>query len=112
MNSASGRHSGINNWGLAPDSVQKIREVLAQYPRIERAVLYGSRAKGNYRPGSDIDLTLIGSAANWADLQQIELALDDLLLPYKFDLSLFSHIDNESLKEHIQRVGQLFYNKT
>jgi predicted nucleotidyltransferase len=49
-------------------------------------VLYGSRAKGNYRPGSDIDLTLLGESLNLTELQKIELELDDLMLPYKIDL--------------------------
>jgi len=71
--------------------------------------LYGSRAKSNYRDGSDIDLTLVGDALSHAQLNRIETQLDDLLLPYTIDLSLFGHIDNANLIDHIRRVGVVFY---
>lgn len=71
--------------------------------------IYGSRAKGNYKNGSDIDLTLKGNHLNLSLLNQIANELDDLMLPYTFDLSIYSHISNEALIEHIDRVGKLFY---
>ena len=74
------------------------------------AVLYGSRAKGNFREGSDIDLTLkTDPTADKALLLQIENQLDELNTPYQFDLSLFHHITNPALIEHINRVGVNFY---
>ncbi len=97
--------------GLSPVTLAKISAVLAQCPALEKAVLYGSRAKGNYRPGSDIDLSLFGDSLSYAHLGQIELQLDALMLPYFFDISLFSQIDNPDLTEHIQRVGLVFYEK-
>lgn len=98
--------------GLSPVTLAKISAVLAQCPALEKAVLYGSRAKGNHRPGSDIDLSLLGDTLSYAHLGQIESQLDDLMLPYSFDLSLFSQIDNPDLIEHIQRVGLVFYEKS
>jgi predicted nucleotidyltransferase len=98
--------------GLSAATLDKIITVLAQCPALEKAVLYGSRAKGNHRPGSDIDLSLFGDALSYAHLGQIELHLDDLMLPYSFDLSLFSQIDNPDLIEHIQRAGLVFYEKS
>lgn len=85
--------------------------MLARFAGVEQAVLYGSRAKGNYRPGSDIDLTLKGDRLTYQDLLDIELALDDLLMPWKIDLSLFAQIDNPALVEHIERVGKIFYRR-
>ncbi|MDV3353125.1 nucleotidyltransferase domain-containing protein [Leptothoe sp. ISB3NOV94-8A] len=73
--------------------------------------MYGSRAKGNYRPGSDIDLTLMGRDISHEQLLAIEHQLDDLLLPYLFDLSIFSHIENPDVIAHINRVGLTFYEK-
>jgi uncharacterized protein len=101
-------------FGLSPSTLQKIRDTLAQHPHVERAVIYGSRAKGNYRPGSDIDLTLHASADAGAQIDYRELAdildeIDDLLLPYTVDLSVFEQLNNDSLREHIERVGQVFY---
>ena len=102
----------LENSGLSEDDVQSIREALRHFPKIRTAILYGSRAKGSYRPGSDIDLTLKGDELTHHDLLDIELALDDLLLPYKIDLSLHHQIDNPQLLDHIARVGKSFYNVT
>ncbi len=95
--------------GLNQDVWQKIFAVFAEFPSVEEVVLYGSRAKGNYRPGSDIDLTLKGEGLNLKLLNKIANDLDDLLLPYTFDLSIFSQIDNRDLIDHIRRVGQVVY---
>jgi len=89
-----------------------IREVLSRYPAVDNVLIYGSRAKGNYRPGSDIDLTLIGEQLNLKILNQLSLALDDLLTPYTFDLSIYHQIENPDLIDHIQRVGQVFYRRS
>ncbi|GAB4453613.1 MAG: nucleotidyltransferase domain-containing protein [Bacteroidia bacterium] len=99
-------------FGLEISVIKAIQKVLEKYPEVEKAILYGSRAKGNYRAGSDIDLTLIGQNLNLTILQKIENELDDLFLPYKIDLSIYHHIQNESLLEHIKRVGKIFYEKT
>ena len=99
------------DYGLPAAALQAIRGVLAAHPGVEAAILYGSRALGRERPGSDIDLTLQGAGLQHRDLLDIELALDDLLLPWKIDLSLLAHIDNPSLLEHIRRVGQKLYER-
>ena len=97
------------SFGLSESTLTKIRQVLAQHPAVQSAVIYGSRAKGNYRAGSDIDLTLHGDTLNYDDLRVINESLEELLLPYEIDLSLFKEIDNASLREHIERVGQVLY---
>lgn len=96
-------------YGLAPETITRIHSVLAAHPRIERAILYGSRAKGNYRDGSDIDLCMVGETITLAEQLKIESELDDLLLPYKIDLSRFHALDNLALVDHIRRVGVVFY---
>jgi len=73
--------------------------------------LYGSRAKGNFKNGSDIDLTLKGDNISLTVLNSIVNQIDDLLLPYSFDLSIFNKITNPDLIEHISRVGLVFYVK-
>jgi len=98
--------------GLPAETVAKIREVLSRFPEVEKAVLYGSRAKGDARPGSDIDLALFGSRLDQNKVGQIDDALDDLLLPYRFDLSIFARITHPDLLEHIRRVGVALYGKT
>jgi predicted nucleotidyltransferase len=99
----------VFRFGLKESTINRINTVFSQYPDIEKVVLYGSRAKGNYREGSDIDLTLMGGALSHAQLNRIETQIDDLLLPYTIDLSLFESIDNANLIEHIRRVGVVFY---
>ena len=97
--------------GLPVDTVARIHVVLKRYRQVEKAVLYGSRAKGNYRAGSDIDLTLHGHALSLDLLGSIASDLDDLLLPYTIDLSIFDKLENASLREHMERVGQVFYER-
>ena len=96
-------------FGLKEDDIGAINAIFSLYPTIDKVALYGSRAKGNYKPGSDIDLTIIEHGLTFDDLLQIERQLDDLLLPYTFDLSLFRKIDHPELLAHIQRVGVPFF---
>jgi len=98
-------------FGLEQDDIDRIQAVLSSFTEIEKAILYGSRAKGNYKPVSDIDLTLIGESLNLDILNQLENQLDDLLLPYTFDISIFKQITNSDLIEHINRVGIVYYSK-
>lgn len=98
-------------FGLAETTIDKINTVFSGHPAIEKAVLYGSRAKGNYRPGSDIDLTLYGDALASSELDEIITELDELLLPYRIDLSIFDAIDHAKLREHIDRMGVVFYQR-
>ncbi|MFT5632606.1 MAG: type I restriction enzyme S subunit [Rubritalea sp.] len=98
-------------YGLQQEDVDRIHNVFRRYPEIHQAILYGSRALGKQRKASDIDLTLTGSNINLSVISKIETELDDLLLPYTFDLSILQQIDNPSLKNHIDRVGIVFYKK-
>ena len=98
-------------FGLKQSHIEAINHCFAKYAAIEQAVLYGSRSKGNYKPGSDIDLTIIDNNMSYADLLKLENELDDLMLPYKIDLSLKRQISNPGFIAHIERVGQIFYDK-
>jgi predicted nucleotidyltransferase len=98
-------------FGLKEDTINKINSVFKKYEEIEKVILYGSRAKGNYQIGSDIDLTIIDNNLSFSQLMKIETELDDLLLPYKIDLSKLSDISNADLIEHIKRIGVVFFEK-
>ncbi len=95
-------------FGLEEKTVTSIKSVLKRYSQINKVLLYGSRAKGNFRNGSDIDLTLVAPDLTTTDLLKIENELEDLMLPYKIDLSLFHLIENTELIDHVKRVGQEF----
>ena len=98
--------------GLSVQTLQKIRNVFVRYPQVEEVVLYGSRARGDYKNGSDIDLTLRGGdALTHTILSRIANDLDDQLLPYTIDLSIFENIRNPEMIEQIERIGIVFYKK-
>ncbi|HPE19030.1 MAG TPA: nucleotidyltransferase domain-containing protein [Tenuifilaceae bacterium] len=98
-------------FGLKDSTIEQVNSVFTQFSFVEKVVIYGSRAKGNFEEGSDIDITLIGENITQNYLNKISLKLDDLLLPYKFDISVFNQISNPNLVDHIQRIGQVFYEK-
>ena len=98
-------------FGVEDDVIEEVKAVFRNYPSVDSVILYGSRAKGNFKTGSDIDITLIGENLSYKDLVNISLELDDLLLPYEFDLSIYNNIDSEDLLLHIKRVGVEFYRR-
>lgn len=98
-------------FGLSSEAMAQLRAVFARHPEVDEAILYGSRAKGNYKVGSDIDLTMKGAAIDFALLSTISDEIYALPLPYTVDLSIYSTIDNPELIEHIERVGTSFYKK-
>ncbi len=98
-------------FGLKEEVINQIREALSHYSQIEKAIIYGSRAKGTFRPGSDIDLTLLGENLTLSVVYELSNEIDDLLLPYTFDISILNQISNPDLVEHISRVGVVFYTR-
>lgn len=101
----------METYGLGEDNLAKIVEAIAQDTAIRRAVIYGSRAKGNYRANSDIDLTLEGDGLGITNLARLDGRLDDLLLPWQFDLSIKRRITNEALVMEIDKYGKVIYHK-
>lgn len=96
-------------YGLSEKTIIAVQNVFRKYPNVEKAILYGSRAKGTFRNGSDIDLVLVGDKLTLSDQFRIETELDDLLLPYMIDLALYHQIENEDLVGHIDRMGMVFF---
>ena len=98
-------------YGLKEEVISKLKLIFSKYENIEKVIIYGSRAMGNYRNGSDIDLCFFGENLSLDTLYKVEEDIEDLLLPYLFDMSIYSHIDNEGLIDHINRVGVGFYKR-
>lgn len=98
-------------FGLKDATIASINAIFAGHPSVEQVIIYGSRAKGTYRHGSDIDLTVKGEKVTLSELLKIENELDDLLLPYKIDLSLLHKIADPDVVDHIMRVGAVFYER-
>lgn len=99
------------SFGLNDRTIARIIAVFERHSKVEEVILYGSRAKGTHKPGSDVDFTVKGDGLNLHELNSISLALDELLLPYTFDLSIYDQIKNDELLDHIERVGKIFYKK-
>jgi uncharacterized protein len=98
-------------FGLTDETINKINSIFNKYPEIEQVIIYGSRSKGNYREGSDIDITLKGKKLTDNIKSQIIEDIDELNTPYLFDISIYDELNSDSLKEHVNRIGKLFYSK-
>ncbi len=98
-------------FGLKEEVIENMQNVFSSFPEVEQVVIYGSRAKGNYKAGSDLDITVKGNDLNLSKLNNIVLKLDDLMLPYIIDISLYNQINNPDLIDHIDRVGIIFYQR-
>lgn len=97
-------------FGIYPKSYQEIQRIIENCVSIKEVVIYGSRAKGNYREGSDIDITILGAPTK-DDISKLWQDLDDSFIPYKFDISIYNDLKSDSLKEHIERVGKIFFKR-
>ena len=98
-------------FGLSSNNIAKINSVFNQYKDINEVLIFGSRAKGNYRDNSDIDLVIKGKNINLSTLQEIENKLEELYIPNSIDLIVYDNIDNSDLLNHINRIGKQFYEK-
>ncbi|WP_435274794.1 nucleotidyltransferase domain-containing protein [Psychrobium sp. nBUS_13] len=99
------------NGGLSVNVIKSLKAVFKKFPAIERVNLFGSRAKGNYRNGSDIDLAIFSNSLAFDELIAIEGVIDDLMLPYTVDLVEVKSIVSEELLDHINRVGIIVYSQ-
>ncbi|MCC8066876.1 MAG: nucleotidyltransferase domain-containing protein [Clostridiales bacterium] len=96
-------------YGVKEKDWNLIISVFSANPRIEGVILYGSRAKATNKPFSDIDFTLLGNSLSRKDLTDAYLALDDLPLPYMYDISIYSQIKNQDLVKEIEKTGIRIY---
>ena len=86
-----------------------IIDVLAANERVEKAVLFGSRAIQTFKPESDVDIALFGENLNSREHARLAAEMDELTVPQRVDLILFDSIRNKALKDHIQNFGVEFY---
>jgi predicted nucleotidyltransferase len=98
----------MSEFGLDDRTLRLMRDVFEKHPGIREVRVFGSRAKGNYRRESDVDLAIFGDVDSvLASLVASEL--DDLPLPYRFDVQAYPCIKHAPLREHIDRVGMPFF---
>ncbi|HKJ78818.1 MAG TPA: nucleotidyltransferase domain-containing protein [Prolixibacteraceae bacterium] len=98
-------------FGIPISDLEALISILKNNERVHKAVLFGSRAKGNFGNGSDVDIALMGNELKLLDILQLSGKIDDLYLPWKFDLVIYNRITEKALKEHIDRVGVELFHK-
>lgn len=98
-------------YGLSETVITDICDVFRRYPNIEKVLIFGSRAKGTYSEGSDIDLAAVGDGLTFNQLMDINIQIEDLGLLYKIDVVDYNKNRDTPIGEHIKRVGKPFYNK-
>ena len=99
----------LNEFGLSDWTMNDLRSVFRRHPKVRKVILFGSRAKGNFRTGSDIDLALVGEDIDHEELLRIYNDIDDLGLLYKVDLLHYEEKRGTPIVEHIDRAGKVFY---
>lgn len=103
--------NGPHDWGLPAASLEILRRILQAEPAVQRAILFGSRAKGTCKPGSDIDLALEGQGLSVDVISRLARAFEESPLPYQVDLCWLESVDHPALREHIARVGRVLYER-
>ena len=98
----------MNQPPLKPAELDLVRSVFRLHPEVKTATLFGSRAKGTHSDRSDVDLVVTGEVEPLR-AESIAAELDELPLPYRFEVQALEHIRHRPLLEHIKRVGILIY---
>ncbi len=101
----------MNSFGLSQSSMAILTDIFSQNQQVEKVILYGSRAKGNFNNRSDIDLVVIGNQLNRHIVGKIISEVNDSNCPHTVDIQILVNIKNQDLSQHIARVGQIFYEK-
>lgn len=96
-------------FGLSEEVISELHGIFRKYPGIETVIIFGSRAKGGYSTGSDIDLAIQGNKVSRELLKAVSLDIDRLGLLYKVDIVDYNQEKNTPLGRHIDRAGKVFY---
>ena len=98
--------------GLSDSDLEYIINSIKKFNEIEKAVIFGSRAKGNYKPGSDVDIAIYGNRISFDTISKLHSMMEDKgPLPYYFDIVDYTHLGQTELREHIDRVGKIIFLK-
>lgn len=99
-------------FGLKSLDIDYIISIMKRFDEIEKAVIFGSRAKGTYKPGSDVDIGIYGEQITFDTVASLKYKLEEEgPLPYFFDIVDCTHLNHKELKQHIHRVGKVIYEK-
>jgi predicted nucleotidyltransferase len=102
----------VMDFGLRQSDINYIVSTIKRFPEIEKAVIFGSRAKGNFKPGSDVDIAIYGENITFDTISNLHWKLEEEVpLPYYFDIVDYTHLKHEELRKHIDRVGKVIFYK-
>ena len=94
------------SFGIRSEDIDYIVETIKYFPEVDKAIIFGSRAMGNFKKGSDVDIALFGDKVNFSIVAKIKEKLqEESPMPYLFDIVDFTHSNSTTLKEHIQEYG-------
>lgn len=96
-------------FGLSETVIRELQEVFSRHANIKKVLIFGSRSKGNFRAGSDIDLAIVGNDIDYNLLLTISCEIDNLNFLYSVDLLDYQQKKGTPIGDHIDRVGQVFY---
>lgn len=98
--------------GLKDQDLEDIVQVMRTFVEVDKAILFGSRAKGNYKHGSDVDIAVYGNRINMNTISSIHAILEEESnMPYFFDIIDGTHLKQKELLDHIARVGKVIYER-
>ena len=99
-------------FGLIDRDIEYIVKAMKKFDEIEKAIVFGSRAMGNYKKGSDVDIAIIGEDITSSTVYGLDDYLNEVYpLPYFFDVLQYSSITNDNLKKHIDNEGKIIYER-
>lgn len=99
-------------FGLTEKDLAYIKAVIAEFAEIRQAVIFGSRAKGNFKRGSDVDIAVLGEEVSFSTVARLHARLEEEgPLPYFFDIVDYTHLTQQELREHIDRIGKTIYKR-
>lgn len=101
----------MNN-GLTNRDIETMRDLFSKHPNVKLVHIFGSRAKGTFLPGSDVDLAIMKGNVEYTDLLRLKSELDESSLPYIVDVVYYPTLKHKELKEHIDRVGVPIYRRS
>lgn len=101
------------SYGLRDSDLDCIVAALRKHPEIEKAILFGSRAKGTFKPGSDVDIAIAGDEITFSTIAHLHAELEgESPMPYFFDILDYSHVKNQEIRENVDRAGILIYDRS
>lgn len=96
-------------FGLSSDIINTLEGVFSQYPEIERVLIFGSRANGNFKDGSDIDLAILAPTLSDSRFAQLWNQLDELPIVFKMDILHWDRLANQHLRTKVLDEGRVLF---